>query len=39
VPHTLADLDKAKRLLGFSPLVDFDGGLRQTVEFFRHDSA
>ena len=35
VPHTLADLDKAKRLLGFSALVDFDHGLRKTVEFFR----
>ena len=39
VPHTLADLDKAKRLLGFSSLVDFDHGLRRTVEFFRHGSA
>ena len=39
VPHTLADLDKAKRLLGFSPLVDFDDGLRRTVEFFRHGAA
>jgi UDP-glucose 4-epimerase len=38
VPHTLADLDKAKRLLGFAPLVDFDDGLRRTVEFFRHGS-
>ena len=39
VPHTLADLDKAKRLLGFSSLVDFDHGLRRTVEFFRDVSA
>ncbi len=39
VPHTLADLGKAKRLLGFSPLVDFDDGFRRTVEFFRHGSA
>ena len=36
VPHTLADLGKAKRLLGFSPRVDFDDGFRRTVEFFRH---
>jgi UDP-glucose 4-epimerase len=35
VPHTLADVAKAKRLLGYTPLVDFEEGLRRTVEFFR----
>jgi len=35
VPHSLADISKAKRLLGYTPLVDFDEGLRRTVEFFR----
>jgi UDP-glucose 4-epimerase len=35
VPHTLADIDKAKRLLGYIPLVAFGEGLRRTVEFFR----
>jgi nucleoside-diphosphate-sugar epimerase len=35
VPHTLADLTKGKRLLGYSPLVGFDEGLRRTLEFFR----
>jgi UDP-glucose 4-epimerase len=35
VPHTLADLTKAKRLLGYTPLVAFDEGLRRTVEYFR----
>jgi nucleoside-diphosphate-sugar epimerase len=35
VPHTLADVAKAKRLLGYSPLVDFDDGLRRTVEYFK----
>jgi len=35
VPHTLADVSKAKRLLGYSPLVDFDEGFRRTVEYFR----
>jgi UDP-glucose 4-epimerase len=35
VPHTLADIDKAKRLLGYVPLVGFDEGLRRTVEFFK----
>src|SRR5213593_3477606 len=35
VPHTLADVSKGKRLLGYSPLVPFDEGLRRTVEYFR----
>jgi UDP-glucose 4-epimerase len=35
VPHTLADVEKAKRLLGYTPLVAFDDGLQRTVEFFR----
>ena len=35
VPHTLADVGKAKRLLGYSPLVDFDEGVRRTVEYFK----
>src|SRR5439155_15224644 len=34
VPHTLADVSKGKRLLGYSPLVPFDEGLRRTVEYF-----
>jgi UDP-glucose 4-epimerase len=35
VPHTLADVDRAKRLLGYVPLVGFGEGLRRTVAFFR----
>ena len=35
VPHTLADVGKAKRLLGYTPLVDFDAGFRRTVEYFK----
>jgi UDP-glucose 4-epimerase len=34
VPHTLADVGKAERLLGYVPAVDFDEGLRRTVEYF-----
>jgi UDP-glucose 4-epimerase len=34
VPHTLADIDRARRLMGYSPLVDFDEGFRRTVAFF-----
>ncbi len=35
VPHTQADIGKAKRFLGYVPLVEFEEGLRRTVEFFR----
>ena len=35
VPHTLADVDKAKRLLGYAPVVGFDEGLRRAVDYFR----
>ncbi len=35
VPHTLADIAKAKRFLGYAPVVDFGEGLRRTVEFFK----
>jgi len=34
VPHTLADIERAKREMGYTPSVDFDEGLRRTVEFF-----
>ena len=35
VPHTLADVSKARRLLGYVPAVDFDEGLRRTVDYFQ----
>jgi UDP-N-acetylglucosamine/UDP-N-acetyl-alpha-D-glucosaminouronate 4-epimerase len=35
VPHTLADVGKAERLLGYVPSVAFDEGLRRTVEYFK----
>ncbi len=34
VPHTLADVGRAKQDMGYEPIVDFDEGLRRTVEFF-----
>ena len=33
--HSRADIRKAKRLLGYAPVVDFDEGLRRTVDWFR----
>ncbi|MBI3825220.1 MAG: SDR family oxidoreductase [Candidatus Rokubacteria bacterium] len=35
VPHTLADVTKAKRMLEYVPRVGFDEGFRRTVEFFK----
>ena len=34
VPHTLADIGRAKRDFGFAPLVGFEEGLGRTVLFF-----
>ena len=34
VPHTLADVDAAKRDFGYAPVVDFTEGLRRTVAYF-----
>ncbi len=35
VPHTQADIGKAKSFHGYEPLIEFEEGLRRTVEFFR----
>ena len=35
VAHTLADVSKAKRLMGYSPLVPFAEGFARTVEYFK----
>jgi UDP-glucose 4-epimerase len=34
VPHTLADIGNATRDFGYAPLVEFEDGLRRTVEYF-----
>ncbi len=34
IKHSLAGIDKAKRLLGFSPLVSFAEGIKNTAEWF-----
>jgi UDP-glucose 4-epimerase len=35
VKHSLADLARAKKHLGYKPLVDFEDGLKQTVDWYR----
>ncbi len=39
VRHSLADLTAAGRDLGYRPLVDFEDGLRRTLEWFRTQQA
>ena len=34
VMHSLADIDKAKQLLGYTPLVSFDHGLAETARWY-----
>ncbi len=34
VKHSLADVTKAKALLGYEPVVDFETGLKPTVEWY-----
>jgi len=34
VKHTLADISKAQRLLGYAPTVDFADGMHRTCEYF-----
>jgi len=34
VRHSEADIDKARRLLGFAPKIQFEAGLRRAVEYF-----
>jgi nucleoside-diphosphate-sugar epimerase len=35
VKHSLADISKAEKLLGYKPLVSFEDGLKKTIEFYR----
>jgi UDP-glucose 4-epimerase len=35
IRHSLADVTLARKLLGYRPLVDFETGLAQTVDWYR----
>jgi nucleoside-diphosphate-sugar epimerase len=39
VRDSLADIGKARRLLGYTPIVGFDEGLRRTVAWYRESMA
>ena len=33
--HTLADISRAKKLIGFEPEIGFEEGLKKTIEYFK----
>lgn len=35
IKHSLADISKAEAALGYKPVIDFEEGLRRTVEWYR----
>ena len=39
VQHSQADIEKARRFLGYTPEVGFEDGLRRTVDWFRQKAA
>ncbi|HEX3820337.1 MAG TPA: SDR family oxidoreductase [Candidatus Sulfotelmatobacter sp.] len=39
IRHSLADISKAQAALGYEPLVDFEKGLRRTVEWYRKQNS
>jgi len=38
VRHSLADITKARRILGYEPKVDLEAGLRRTIEWMKADN-
>jgi UDP-glucose 4-epimerase len=39
IKHSLADISRAQEKLGYGPLVDFEEGLRRTVEWYRAEES
>ena len=39
VQHSLADITRARKELGYQPMADFHAGLEQTVAWYRHEAA
>lgn len=39
VLHTEADISRAQRLIGYTPRIDFETGLKRTIEAFREPAA
>lgn len=36
IPHSNANIDKAKELLGYNPKINFDEGINKTIEYFEN---
>lgn len=34
IKHSLADISKAKNIFGYKPQIDFEEGLKRTVDWF-----
>jgi nucleoside-diphosphate-sugar epimerase len=39
VPHSLADISRARELLGYTPLVSLEAGLEETLAWFKREPA
>jgi UDP-glucose 4-epimerase len=39
IKHSLADITQAETHLGYKPLVNFEEGLRRTVEWYKTEAA
>ena len=37
VQHSLADIKKAHKLIGYEPKIDFEEGLKKTIEWLKND--
>ena len=35
IEHSLADISKANKIIGYKPTVDFEEGLRRTIAFYK----
>lgn len=38
VMHSMADISKAKKIIGYEPLIDFKNGLLKTVEWYKSNA-
>ena len=37
IKHSLADISKAKKLIGFEPSISFDQGIRRAIDWYREN--
>jgi nucleoside-diphosphate-sugar epimerase len=38
VKHSLADISRTQAALGYQPTVDFENGLRRTIEWYKEET-